>query len=102
MTVRCVLWTYKPRKDGYCNIKIYVNTEEGKKYYPTKFYAKPEDWDKDIGRFKRTAANWRLFNISLAKEEHKLRGKLLGAKDSLGEYIEECRLGVHQLSCINY
>lgn len=102
MTVRCVLWTYKPRKDGSCNIKLYINTEEGKQYKATKYYAKPGDWDNKLGRFKRTAANCRSFNIALEKEENKFIGKLLGAGDSLIEFIdnhiEECKAGVYQLS----
>jgi hypothetical protein len=32
MTVRALLWTYKPRKDGKCNINIYIHKSGKKKY----------------------------------------------------------------------
>jgi hypothetical protein len=55
MTVRALLWTYKPRKDGKCNIKIYIHKGGKKKYRSTEYFAREEDWDKDSHRLKRSA-----------------------------------------------
>ncbi|MEL6393938.1 MAG: phage integrase SAM-like domain-containing protein, partial [Bacteroidota bacterium] len=102
MTVRPILWTYKPRRDGSCNIKFYLSDEQGKKYVATRLYAMPFDWDKKIGRFKRTAAHWRQLNAVIEQEQNKLLGQLLGAESSLlqfiDKYIVECEQGVHNRS----
>ena len=106
MTVRAVLWTYKPRKDGSCNIKFYIHNNDGKKYQATKYYAHPKDWDENSGRFKRSAANWKQLNALIEREQNKIIGEIVGADSSLlrfiESYIEECRNGVHDLKHNTY
>ena len=62
----------------------------------------PSDWDKRAGCFKRTAMHWRQLNATLEQEQNKVLGQLLGADDSLlqfiADYTEECRQGVHNLA----
>lgn len=68
MRVKAILWTYKPRRDGSCNIKIYVQSRGEKEYRKTDFYCLPENWDKDLGCL--------VGKDSLAKKTNKLLERL--------------------------
>ena len=100
LTVRAVLWKYYQRKDGSCAVKFYVHDGKKQQFVTTKLHAHPKDWDGNLGRFKRTVPHWRRLNSLLEQEQNKLLGQLIGADDSLlefvAEYIEECKQGIHQ------
>lgn len=52
MTVKAILWTYGKKKDGTCNIKVYVSHAGKKKYYATDIHILPEHWDESRERVK--------------------------------------------------
>jgi hypothetical protein len=97
MTVRALLWTYKPRKDGKCNIKIYIHKGGKKKYRSTEYFAREEDWDKDSYRLKRSAPLASKINADLARLEEEARGQLIGVNNSLLQLIDgfiiDCKAG---------
>lgn len=101
MTVRAVLWTYKPRKDGSCNIKLYVQSNGKKTYLKTPFHAHPKEWDDRKERLKLTVPLAKKINAALIKMINEEKGKLIGANSSLIElienYIEDCKAGREDL-----
>jgi hypothetical protein len=38
MTVRAILWKYKPRRDGTCNIKLSIYTNGKRRFDKTEFH----------------------------------------------------------------
>lgn len=53
MIVKVVLWIYEFKKNGICNIKIYVNIEGKKKYFCIKFFVLFGDFDVNRGLVKK-------------------------------------------------
>ncbi len=108
MTIRAILWTYKSRQDGQCNVKIYVHTEGGnKKYFKTDIYVDPKDWDEKKGQVKKSNPIFQILNSKIQKEltEHARHfhtgGTFKGLNNSLTElikqYIKEVENGIHNI-----
>ncbi len=108
MTIRAILWTYKPRQDGQCNVKIYVHTEGGnKKYFKTDIHVDPKDWDDKKGLVKKSNPVFQLLNSKIQKElaDHARHfhsgGTFKGRNNSIIElikqYIEEVGNGIHNI-----
>lgn len=101
MTVRATLWTYEPRKDGSCNIKLYISNNGKKKYQRTPHYVMPTEWDSKRGRLKKHAPFAGKINGILARLETEAKGKMLGVSSSLiqfvADYVEDCRAGREEL-----
>ncbi|MEM9528798.1 MAG: phage integrase SAM-like domain-containing protein, partial [Bacteroidota bacterium] len=101
MTVRAVLWKYEPRKDGSCNIKLYINADGKKKYQKTPYHARPKEWEKRTGRLKPQVPLASKINAALAKLENEVKGKFIGANSSYLElvagYVADCRAGREDL-----
>ncbi|MTB51919.1 tyrosine-type recombinase/integrase [Lewinella sp. W8] len=101
MTVRAQLWKYKPRKDGSCNIKIYIQSGKTKRWKKTPFYCKPSEWDSRAGKMKTSVPLANKINAALAKLVNEEKGKLIGSNSSLIElinrYIEDCKAGREDL-----
>lgn len=100
MNFRNVLWTYAPKQDGTCDIKLYFSHDGKKKYLSSGFTVKPKDWDAKKGTVKNTHPLASRYNSELAKlrlnvERHFLDGgtwaNLLKEKEStaLGDYIDK-------------
>lgn len=102
MTVKAVLWTYKPRKNGTCNIKIYVHRGKQKKYLKTEHYARPEEWNPELGRLHEVTALSRKINALLGKLEHEALSAEVGVQTSLLQFIaghvKECEEGRHDVA----
>lgn len=49
MNFKPILWTYEPRKDGSCAVKIYGK----KKYFQTGVAVDPQQWDDKNGKVLR-------------------------------------------------
>jgi site-specific recombinase XerD len=101
MTVRATLWKYQARKDGTCNIKLYIQSGGKKNYLKTEFHALPKDWDDRRGRLKRSAPLANKINIILARLETEEKGKVIGVNSSLiqfvADYVEDCKAGREDL-----
>lgn len=76
MTVKAILWTYEPKKNGTCNVKIYVNIEGQKKYFKTKISTLPEHFDAKRGLVKKSHPSHQLYNAEI-------RGKILAIESTL-------------------
>lgn len=79
MTVKAILWTYKPKNDGTCNIKIYANIEGQKKYFKTKLSVAPNQFDSKKGLVKKShplhrALNAQINNKILEIQSHFVNG----------------------------
>jgi len=102
LTVRPILWKHKPRKDGTCNIKIYVNPTTGSKYRKTDYYVKPEQWDADTSRIKRGVPMAAKINARLESIINRVVGEhLTGGSQSIIQLVTyhhaECVEGVHTI-----
>jgi integrase len=91
MTIKAVLWTYDPRQDGSCNIKIYLNYKGKKKYIKTPFHVQPKDFDKKKGIVKKSHPNHRGLNARLGGIKMELESQLIANDDMsrVGEVKEE-------------
>lgn len=87
MNVRPVLWTYKPRKDGSCNIKIYISFKSVKKYIKTSYHCHPRDWNTTSGKVKRSNPNHLRINPALYELCQEIEIQILkdGRLDRVGE-----------------
>lgn len=101
MTVRAILWTYKPRRDGTCNIKLSIYANGKRRFEKTEFHALPKEWDDRRGRLKRSAPLAQKINGILTRLETEAKGELLGVSSSLikfvAGYVEDCRAGREDL-----
>ena len=113
MNFRNLLWTYCPRKDGSCDIKIYANAHGKKKYFSTGLRVIPKVWDDKKGQVKRSHPlaeqyNSKINGLRLRIEQHLLEGGTInnfiaGKKDAqkhslieFGEkFLEEVAQGLH-------
>jgi len=115
MNFRRVLWTSYKRSDGTCDVKIYVRTPEGKKYYSTGIKVHPRHWKENTGEVKKDHPMAELYNSQInalkMELEHWFRngGSFSGWEDNklMGEgllisflesFIEEAQQGRHGLS----
>lgn len=85
MNFRTVLWTYFIKKNGTCDIKIYLNHQNKKKYFSTGLQIAPKDWDerKEIVRNSHPLAS--RYNAKIAKMRLEIEGHFLegGTWDNL-------------------
>ena len=65
MTVKAIIWTYKPKNDGSCNIKIYANIDGQKKYFKTKLSVDPSQFDSKKGLVKKSHPLYRAYNAQI-------------------------------------
>jgi site-specific recombinase XerD len=102
MRVKAILWTYKPRRDGSCNIKIYVQDGGKKHYRKTDFYATPENWDKDKGRLLEKDSISIKTNAQLERLKQSILTQAAGLETSLlrfiAGHIDECERGLHNIA----
>ncbi len=110
MTVRAIIWTYKPRRDGSCNIKIYWQHEGKKGYIKTEYYVTPSDWDEVKGLVRRSNPLHTQYNSRIQGEVLRLQSEILagqspdGKKQSksliafVGSYIDEVERGIHDIA----
>jgi len=94
MNFRNILWTYAPRQDGSCNVKIYVQATGQKKYYKTDICVLAKDWDAKKGIVKTSHPLCMLYNSKIREfrnrlEEHFLNG---GSFDNFNESPEKASL----------
>ena len=102
MTVRVIIWKHKPRKDGTCNVKLYVNPSKGYKYRGTDFHVKPKDWDDEVGRVKRGVPMATKINALLDSLIDRVVGeRLVGGRQSIVQLVTnhhaECVAGMHTI-----
>lgn len=121
MNLRNILWTYAPRKDGSCQIRIYVHHQGKKKYFGTGLNVQPDDWDQHKGEVKRTHPLSQRYNAAVQRqrmeiERHFLDGgtwRSLSKKEKHGNdliafgrqiisEIREGRLPITQSTAKNY
>lgn len=57
MGLKVILWDPRPRADGTCVIKIYLNRDKKKYYILGEYYCLPKDFDYKKGRVKDNRAN---------------------------------------------
>lgn len=105
MTIKAILWTYKARKDGRHNIKLYIRDRTGKRYEATDFYALPSEWDDSTGGLKKSHALHAVVNAKLKARILELStASIIGTKGSTGlvdfveKYIEEANQGIHNIT----
>lgn len=115
MTFKPVLWTYKPRKDGRCPVKIYCYSEAQKTYQLTGIAVHPDQWDQDKGKVTRANPLHEQMNaIIRAKvielERMALEGKRIPTKTEsqeakkvpivkfIDKYIGEVASGQHHIT----
>ncbi|MBX2872818.1 MAG: site-specific integrase, partial [Saprospiraceae bacterium] len=77
MNIKAILWTYKPRKDGSCNIKLYASVDGKKKYFKTKLSVLPTDFDEARGVVKRSHPSYKLYNATIRSKIRELEDHLL-------------------------
>ena len=115
MTFKPILWSYGPRKDGSCSIKIYGQ----KQYFHTKVAVHPEHWDEEKGKVLRSHPLHAQMNALISAklielEKIVLEGGELPTKKNLlaktedpkkanvcefiQSYIDETARGQHELS----
>lgn len=79
MNFRNILWTYRPRRDGTCDIKIYLNHAGNKKYFSTGLKVQPQHWDDKKGMVRRSHPfaveyNAKIRTVRIEIERHFLEG----------------------------
>lgn len=80
MNFRNILWTYAPKKDGSCDIKIYFSEGGRKKYVSTGIKLLPEYWDSKKEIVKNNHPLHKRYNAKIARtrldiERHFLDGR---------------------------
>lgn len=105
MNVYPILWTYQPRRDGTCNIKIYEYSDSGKAYHRTQYFVAPSDWDDNKRRVRKShplagAINQRLkgrvreIELEVISGERSSNNSLL---DLVATHIDEIDRGLVQV-----
>ena len=79
MNFRNILWTYAPKKDGTCDVKIYFSDKGKKKYVSTGIKVHPGEWDERKQRVKSSHPLYRRYNAKITRtrldiERHFLDG----------------------------
>jgi site-specific recombinase XerD len=113
MNFRNLLWTYAPRRDGSCDIKLYISHLGKKKYFSTGLKVKPEQWDDSRGVVRKnhplsTRYNAKINRLRLDIEKHFLdggkwsnlfkEGKTTNLIDFMRSIIQEGKSGLLPLS----
>lgn len=112
MTIKAILWTYGPKKDGTCSIKIYANLDGQKKYFKTQLAVLPEQFDEKKGLVRKSHPAYQLYNANLRSqileiESHLLQGgtlKDIGKKKTssyltyLEQFIRDTENGLTDLA----
>ncbi len=112
MTIKAILWTYEPKKNGTCNIKLYLNNNGQKKYIKTKLAVLPQQFDTVKGLVKKSHPSYQIYNATIRSkilelERHFLEGgsfKTIGNKKSfslilfLENYIKDSDAGLTEIS----
>lgn len=80
MNFRNVLWTYAPKKDGTCDIKIYFSDNSKKRYVSTGIKILPEYWDDKRHQVKSIHPLAKRYNAKITRlrldiERHFLDGQ---------------------------
>lgn len=86
MTVKAILWTYEPGKDGKCDIKLYIYHEGKKRHISLGVTVEPKDWDTKAQKVKKTHPLSEVYNALIRKnlleiEERILTGQGLPQKN---------------------
>lgn len=109
MTIKAVLWEYKPLDNGRCDIKLYTYHEGKKKYLSLGISVEPKDWDTKSQRVKKTHPLNEVYNAVIRKHALETEEKLLtgqnsgphkkgntpGLTDFISTYIEDTLKGAH-------
>jgi integrase len=115
MNFRRVLWTGYKRTDGTCDVKIYVRTPEGKKYYSTGIKIEEHFWKKSTGEVRSIHPLAELYNsqinaLKMELEQFFRKGGSFSAWEDrkrigdgafipfLEDFISEAHKGRHGLS----
>lgn len=78
MNFNAILWNYKPRKDGSCNIKLYASVDGKKTYFKTKLAGLPKDFDEVKGvRVRKSHPSSKLYNATLRSKIRALEDFIL-------------------------
>jgi len=117
MTFKPILWTYEPRKDGVCAVKIYGK----RKYFHTDVAIHPDDWDAENLKVKRSNPLHAQMNavikgkiielekilleggvlptkkVILAQEKVAEQPKKVSVVDFIQQYINEAVRGEHNM-----
>ena len=80
-TVRPVLRTDKPNKQGNCPIAICVTINRKRRYHSVGISVLPAQWDAAKGRVKPSVQNAASYNVRIGNEMGKLEKELLAASD---------------------
>lgn len=115
MSFKPILWSYKPRKDGRCSVKIYGC----KQYFNTSVVVDPQHWDEKTGKILRSHPFHAQLNSTIRKKIMELEESLYNdgelptkkkakakinqlAKiticDFIQSYIDEVARGEHEIS----
>lgn len=100
MNFRNLLWTYAPKRDGSCDIKVYVSKDGKKRYVSTGIKLQPVHWDDKKGKVKSSHPlhnryNAQINRIRLDIERHFLDGKSWGSlfkpqiQNNLADFLEQ-------------
>lgn len=118
MTFKAILWTYGPRKNGQCAVKIYCRFKGKSQYFPTGISVVPEDWDESRGQVTRShplaqQMNAKIRNLALELESKALNGETLPSRKeqkpskatvSISEfittYVNEVNKGQHDIRLV--
>lgn len=79
MNFRNILWTYAPKQDGSCDVKLYFSHLGKKRYFSLDIKIQPKYWNKKKGEVKSTHPlakryNGKLNRLRLDIETHFLDG----------------------------
>ncbi|MEL6837141.1 MAG: tyrosine-type recombinase/integrase [Bacteroidota bacterium] len=79
MNFRNILWTYAPKKDGTCDIKVYFSSDSKKRYVSTGIKILPKFWDEKGQEVKSTHPLAKRYNAKITRlrldiERHFLDG----------------------------
>ena len=116
MTFKPILWTYNPKKNGECPIKIYCHVNGAKRYIPTGLFVELEHWDEDKGLVLRSRPNYQQMNSVIRSKTIELEQKALKGEpivtvrekkksrdrpnicEFITIYVEEIAKGKHDLA----
>ena len=78
MTFKNVLWTYKPKNDGTCNVKIYVYDPSwtSPKHYKTDIYVLPNEWNESKCLVKNHHLE-KLYNAKIKEKRNEIETHFL-------------------------
>lgn len=101
MTFKPVLWTYKPRKDGRCPVKIYCYSDAHKTYQLTGIAVHPDQWDENKGKVTRAHPLHEQMNSIIRGKVLELESMALDGKKILSKKEREAAPKVSILKFID-